>query len=235
MQSSPKFVPSASTTMQRDNIIIIYKDIKHANLKVKPNQEVLLTVPLDMTDREIDHILHKRTNWINQQLALFQKNTQVKNELVSGESFVYLGRNYRLKVIESNEEKARLNRGYFELFVKDKNDYSRKEKLITDWYKSKAEEYFQKNIEKYNAIVKLEIKAVRIRSMKTRWGSCNPKKSYINLNLELIKKPKSSIEYVIFHELVHLIHNDHSKNFYNYLSLHMPDWQRRKNKLESFR
>ncbi|MDD5118755.1 MAG: SprT family zinc-dependent metalloprotease [Sulfuricurvum sp.] len=232
MKSSPKFVPSASTTMQRDNVTVVYKDIKHANLKVKPNQEVLLTVPLDMTDREIDHILHKRANWINQQLALFQKNTQPKKELVSGESFVYLGRNYRLKVIESNEEKARLNRGYFELFVKDKNDYNKKEKLINDWYKSRAVEYFQKNIEKYNAIVKLEIKAIRIRSMKTRWGSCNPKKSYINLNLELIKKPKSSIEYVIFHELVHLIHNDHSKNFYNYLSLHMPDWQKRKDKLE---
>ncbi len=219
--------------MQRDNITIVYKDIKHANLKVKPNQEVLLTIPLDMTDREIEYILQKRANWVKRQLELFQKNVQPRKELVSGESFVYLGRNYRLKVIESNSEKARLNRGYFELYVKDKNDYSKKEKLINDWYTAKAMEYFQKNIEKYNAIVKLEIKAVRIRSMKTRWGSCNPKKSYINLNLELIKKPKSSIEYVIFHELVHLIHNDHSKNFYNYLSLHMPDWQKRKLKLES--
>lgn len=219
--------------MQRDNITILYKDIKHTNLKVKPNQEVLLTIPLDMTDREIEHILQKREAWIKHQVEFFEKNTQQKEELVSGECFVYLGRTYRLKVLESNDEKARLNRGYFELYVKDKNDYSKKEKLINDWYKAKAIEYFQKNIEKYNAIVKLEIKSIRIRSMKTRWGSCNPKKSYINLNLELIKKPKSSIEYVIFHELVHLIHNDHSKNFYNYLSLHMPDWQKRKGKLES--
>ena len=64
--------------------------------------------------------------------------------------------------------------------------------------------------------------------MKTRWGSCNPHKGYINLNLELIKNPKESIEYVVFHELSHLIHPNHSKEFYSYISAYMPDWKRRK-------
>lgn len=218
--------------MQKDNITIIYKDVKHANLKIKPSQEILLTVPLDMSDKEIEHILKKRARWIKTQLDLFSENKQQIKELVSGENFVYLGKNYRLKIIESNKEKAKLIRGYFELYVKDKSDYNKKEKLINEWYKVRAEEHFQKTMDKYSSIVKIDIKKVRIRAMKTRWGSCNPKKSYINLNLELIKKPKIAIEYVIFHELAHLIHNNHDKNFYNYLSLHMSDWKKRKNKLE---
>ena len=81
----------------------------------------------------------------------------------------------------------------------------------------------------FNKIVKQDIK---IRQMKTRWGSCNPHKSYINLNIELIKKPKICIEYVFFHELVHLIYPNHSREFYNYLSLYMSDWSKRKEVLE---
>ncbi|CAC9587858.1 Putative predicted metal-dependent hydrolase [Bathymodiolus heckerae thiotrophic gill symbiont] len=74
-------------------------------------------------------------------------------------------------------------------------------------------------------IVNKEIKQVRIRKMKTRWGSCNPEKSYINLNSELIKAPIQCIEYVIFHELAHLIHPNHDKGFYTYLTIHMPNWK----------
>ena len=218
--------------MQKNNIVIICKDVKHTNLKVRPNKEVILTVPLNMTDKEIDHILKKREGWIDKQIELFRKNEKLFKELVSGENFVYLGRNYRLKIIESKEEKAKLSRGYFEVYVKDKNNYSKKEKLINEWYKAKAKEHFYQSIEKYAPIVKVKINNIRIRQMKTRWGSCNPKKSYINLNLELIKKPKVAIEYVVFHELVHLVHHNHDKKFYNYLSLHMPDWKKRKCKLE---
>jgi predicted metal-dependent hydrolase len=218
--------------MQKNNVAIIHKDVKHVNLKVKPTGEILLTVPLDMTDKEIDHVLKKRSSWIKKQLELFAKNKPSNRELVSGENFVYLGKNYRLKIIESHEEKAKLNRGYFELYVKNKNDYSKKAKLIEEWYKIKAKEHFKQVTQKYASIVKVEINNMRIRQMKTRWGSCNPKKSYINLNLELIKKPKVAIEYVVFHELAHLVHHNHDKRFYNYLSLHMPDWKKRKSKLE---
>lgn len=214
--------------MQKSDIDIIYKDVKHSSLKVKPNKEITLTVPLCLTDKEIEYILKKRSIWINKQLELFKHIEHQKKELVSGENFVYLGKNYRIKVIKSDIEKAKLSRGYFELYVNDKNDYSKKEKLINEWYKSRAKEYFKKIIEKYAPIVNINIQTVRIRAMKTRWGSCNPNKSYINLNLELIKKPKIAIEYVVFHELAHLLHHGHDKKFYNYMSLHMPDWKRRK-------
>ena len=155
-----------------------------------------------------------------------------KKEYVSGEDFKYLGRSYRLKVVQSKEERVKLQCGYLELFVKDKSDLERKENLVYEWYHEKATLYFFTILQKFNKIVKQDIKSVKIRQMKTRWGSCNPYKSYINLNIELIKKPKACIEYVIFHELVHLVHPSHSKQFYDYLFLYMNDWEKRKKILE---
>ena len=87
--------------------------------------------------------------------------------------------------------------------------------------------HFLNTVNKYNKITQKDSINVRIRKMKTRWGSCNKTKKYINLNLNLIKKPKICIEYVVFHELAHLIYPNHSKDFYNYLSLYMSDWKER--------
>lgn len=215
------------------NIDIVKKDVKNINLKVKPSGEVILTAPLEATDDHINHIIQKRKKWILKSIEYFNKHNKVEiKEYVSGENFKYLGKNYRLKVYKNNEEKVLLLRGYLQIFIKDKTQYEKKQKMIDNWYKQKAELYFQKIIKNYTSIIQKKVNTIRVRKMKTRWGSCNPNKSYINLNIELIKKPKECIEYVIFHELAHLIHADHSKSFYNYLNTYMPDWQKRKNKLE---
>jgi len=215
------------------NIQIVKKDVKHINLKVKPNGEVILTAPSDSKERDIAYVLKKRAGWIDKKIAFFQENQQVQEkEYVSGENFCYLGRNYRLKVIESKEEGVKLQRGYLQVFVKDTANLERKKRLVRAWYMVKAEIHFLKAIEKYTPIVKQEIANIRIREMKTRWGSCNPAKGYINLNLKLIEKPTECIEYVVFHELAHLVHTDHSAKFYSYLNLFMFDWKKRKDKLE---
>ena len=125
-----------------------------------------------------------------------------------------------------------MRRSKFQIWLKNKNDIKRKQNLVYEWYYEKALLHFFNILQEFNKIVKQEIKDIKIRQMKTRWGSCNPHKSYINLNIELIKKPKICIEYVVFHELVHLIYPNHSKEFYNYLSLYMSDWEKRKHILE---
>jgi len=217
------------------NIEIVKKDVKHINLKVKPNGEVILTAATDSSERDIEYVLKKRADWIDKKIAFFQSHKEVgKKEYVSGENFCYLGRNYRLKVIESQEEGVKLQRGYLQIFLKDRDNYEKKKKLIKEWYTQKAKIHFQKAIDKYKPIVKKEIATVRIRDMKTRWGSCNPSKGFINLNLKLIEKPTECIEYVVFHELAHLVHSDHSVNFYNYLNLYMPNWRKKKERLEAF-
>jgi len=215
-----------------EKIIIIKKNVKHIILKVKPNGEVILTAPKIITNEHIDYILKKRAKWIEKKqefFASFQVNTK---EYVSGEDFKYLGRSYRLKVIESKKECVKLQRGYLEIYVKNKSDLKRKQNLVYEWYYEKALFHFFNILQEFNKIVKQEIKDIKIRQMKTRWGSCNPYKSYINLNIELIKKPKICIEYVVLHELVHLIYPNHSQEFYNYLSLYMADWEKRKEILE---
>ena len=217
--------------MQSD-VKIIKKYVKNITLKVRPNGEAILTAPKTASDEHIKFIIEKRAKWIAQKCAFFASFKTPQKEYVSGEDFRYLGRSYRLKVVQSKEECVKLQRGYLELFVKDKSDLKRKENLVYEWYHEKAMLYFFNILQEFNKIVKQDIKSVKIRQMKTRWGSCNPYKSYINLNIELIKKPKACIEYVIFHELAHLLYPNHSKKFYEHLSLYMPDWQKRKEILE---
>ena len=217
--------------MQSD-VKIIKKDVKNITLKVRPNGEAILTAPNSASDEHIKFIMQKRAKWIVQKRAFFASFKTPQKEYVSGEDFRYLGRSYRLKVVQSKEECVKLQRGYLELFVKDKSDLKRKENLIYEWYYEKAMLYFFNILQEFNKIVKQDIKNIKIRQMKTRWGSCNPYKSYINLNIELIKKPKACIEYVVFHELAHLLYPDHSKKFYDYLTLYMPDWQKRKEILD---
>ena len=151
--------------------------------------------------------------------------------MVSGENFEYLGRSYRLKVIESAQEFVKLTNGYLCLHIKDRDNITKKKKLINSWYKAKAQLYIMKLVRQYQKIVQKDIERISIRTMKTRWGSCNPKKSYINFNIDLIKKSRLAIEYVVFHELAHLLHYNHDARFYNYLTTYMPDWQSRKKQL----
>ena len=215
-----------------EGVKIVRKDVKNITLKVRPSGEAILTAPKTASDEHIKFIMQKRAKWIAQKRAFFASFKTPQKEYVSGEDFKYLGRSYRLKVVQSKEERVKLQCGYLELFVKDKSDIKRKENLIYEWYYEKATLYFFNILQEFNKIVKQDIKSVKIRQMKTRWGSCNSYKSYINLNIELIKKPKACIEYVVFHELVHLLYSDHSKKFYDYLTLYMPDWQKRKEILE---
>lgn len=215
-----------------NQIQIIKKEVKHTTIKVKPNGEVILTTPLASSDAYISHIINKRNLWIQQKLEFFSHYQHTQKEYVSGEDFKYLGKSYRLKVIESKKEYAKLQRSYLELYIKNKSNKEHKQKIIYDWYYKKALLHFYNLIEKLNKITKQQINNIQICKMKTKWGSCNAETKNITLNIDLIKKPKKCIEYVILHELAHLIHPNHSKEFYNYLTCYMSDWQKRKILLE---
>ena len=158
--------------MQSD-VKIIKKDVKNITLKVRPNGEAILTAPNSANDEHIKFIMQKRAQWIAQKRAFFASFKTPQKEYVSGEDFRYLGRSYRLKVVQSKEECVKLQRGYIELFVKDKSDLKRRENLIYEWYYEKAMLYFFNILQGFNKIVKQDIKNVKIRQMKTRWGSCN--------------------------------------------------------------
>lgn len=208
---------------------IIYKDIKNIILRVTPSLEVVLSVPKDISQKEIEYVLQKRQKWIEGRLQRFGEHIQESKSLASGEDIYYLGRRYRLKIITSSEEGVSLRGGFLEVRVRDREDFDSKEMMIKKWYHTKAKSCFQELLCRYITLLGCNpIQTLRIKEMKTRWGSCNPQKASINLNLRLIEKSKRAVEYVILHELAHLKYPYHNKDFYDFVGLYMPDWRERK-------
>ena len=206
------------------------KDVKNINLNIKANGDVVVSANTEVPLEYIKEFVSKKAYWIDKNLKYYKAYEQgdsEKKELVSGEALKYLGRQYRLKVIESKDEFVKYFRGYIYLYVKDKNDYKRKEELLNNWYDYKCKKIFNNLYnEVYSMISKYNIPNVNIniRKMKTRWGSCIPSKNTIILNKDLIKAPKYCIKYVILHELIHFIYSDHNKEFYDFLYVYSSYW-----------
>lgn len=216
------------------NIKVIKKNVKNIYIRIKPSGIVTLSVPLNTSDEYIQLILKKRKNWIEKHLNYFKENYKLKQEKNYDENdcIKYLGKKYYLKLIYSNIEKIILDEYYLYMYTTKIDNRTYKKELLNQWYLNRSTEIFNEIIDKYLKIVKEPVKKVTIKSMKTRWGSCNYLKNTINLNLKLIEKPKIAIEYVIFHELAHLKFPNHSKMFYEYIFTYMPDYKDRINKLK---
>jgi len=217
---------------------LIRKAVKNINLHVKPSMEVVISANNDVPLDYIKRFIHKKGAWIIEQLRYFGQYRQPDRppkEYVSGESFKYLGRQYRLKVYESGKDSIRYYRGRIELYVRDKTNRKRKEKLIIDWYNNKSKIKFSGALDNMHMLVKgmgIDKPTLKIRRMKTRWGTCLPEKGSIQLNTDLIKAPMICIEYVALHELLHFLHKQHNREFILSLSSIMPDWQERKRILD---
>jgi hypothetical protein len=214
------------------------KNVKNINLNIKPDMSIMVSanpkVPLDFV---MDYVIGKAP-WIIKNIVYFkdvQPEYKSHKEYVSGESFKYLGKQYRLKVEESEEGAVKYLGGYIYLYIKDKNDVKRKEQLIEKWFREKAEINFRAALDRvYPVLEKYDIKKpqIMIRSMKARWGSCIKDKNIIILNYELIKAPKFCIDYVVLHELIHFKYRNHDGKFTNFLTVLMPDWKMRKEILD---
>lgn len=210
------------------------KNVKKVNLHIKPDLTIMVSanenVPLDF----ILNFVRQKASWILKNIRYFedvQPEIQREKEYVSGESFKYLGKQYRLKVEESETEGVKYNPGFIYLYVRDKTDTKRKEKLFRGWLRNRAEIIFNESLDKmYGLIQKYDVKKpqLMIRTMKARWGSCLRDSNAILLNYELIKAPKYCIDYVVLHELIHFLYRNHDHQFYSFLSALMPDWKQRK-------
>ena len=217
---------------------IIRKKVKNVNLNVSSEGKVVVTASEKVPEAYINEMVKRRAGWIVKQLSYFECYTSEvspKKELVSGESIRYLGKQYRLKVVEASVEMVKYYRGYIYIYVQDKQNYSRKEKLLSKWLDQKCREIFTAVYKKqYLTISKYNVPEVtiQIKKMKRRWGSCIQDKRLVILNRELIKAPKYCIEYVILHELTHLLYKNHDQQFYNFLYSLMPDWKERKKMLD---
>lgn len=217
------------------DFVVKRKNVKNVNLNIKPDMTIEVTandkVPLEF----IFEFVKSKGSWILKHVGHFkevQPLTQSEKEYVSGETFKYLGKQYRLRVREAiDEEVVKYFRGFIYLYVKDLENRNRKAKLLDEWYRKKAHINFNESLERMYPLVRkygVEKPKIDIRSMKARWGSALTEKNTILLNTELIKAPKYCIDYVVLHELIHFKYNDHSDNFYQMLYTLMPDWEKRK-------
>lgn len=206
---------------------------KSLGITVTPDLGVSVKAPVGTSLEKVKEKLRKKAPWIIRQQSFFlsfHPKTPAR-KFISGETHLYLGRQYRLKIIQSKIESVKLKGKFIEVAAADK---SKARQLVSEWYLQNARTKFhaiaKPLIEKFKKH-KVEPSSIVLREMPTRWGSCTPKGKII-LNPELIKAPKGCIEYLIIHELCHLIHHDHTQKFIDLQTKEMRDWEKWKMKLE---
>lgn len=214
---------------------LIYSQRKSLGITVTPDMEVIVKAPHGATLDKVKEKVRKRAPWIIKQqsffLAFFPKSPPKR--FVPGETHLFLGRQYQLKFAKASKVSVSRKGRNIEVQCKNKKDIKT---ILGKWYRVKAKSAFSEIAEpliqrfkKYN----VEPKGVFIQTMATRWGSCTARGKII-LNPELIKAPKACIEYVIIHELCHLVYHNHTQKFLDLQSKEMPGWKKWKAKLEKF-
>lgn len=213
---------------------INFTERKTAALNVNPDQSIVVDAPSGMPTSRLDELVLKRARWLLKQQRDFAKLPKVNPGFVyrSGETHRYLGRQYRLKVVKAKQIDVKLKMGRIEVASTETSPEIVKT-LLERWFELKSHEKLEEKFEKCLAVFSDTNRRPKLKivPMKTRWGSCT-KNGTITLNPELIHCSSSAIDYVIFHELSHLVEMNHSKKFYRILSKYVPNWEKIKEKLD---
>jgi len=211
-----------------------FSNRKSLGIKVYPDSTVQVAAPMDASHEKVKLKVKEKAPWILKQQYEFLSYYPLTppRKYISGETHLYLGRQYKLKIVSGKENNVSLYRG--KLLLTLKNNASAKQ-ILNDWYRQKAAILFEEAVKKILPRFKkynLSQPVIQIRTMPTRWGSCTAKGKII-LNPDLAKASKGCIEYVIIHELCHLVHHNHTKAFYTLQEKTMPDWRKWKDRLET--
>ena len=217
------------------SVEVVYKDIKNLHVGVyPPNGRVRVAAPLRLDDDAVRLAVISRLGWIRRKQAEFERQVrQSQREFVTGESHYFGGRRYRLDVIEGAGATAvrLLNNTTLALLVRPGADRTKRESVFDRWYRHQLRGRLPGLLAKWEPKVGERIAEVRIRKMRTLWGSCNVEARRIWLNFELAKKPASCLEYVLVHEMVHLIERRHNERFRDLMDRIMPQWRLHRDEL----
>lgn len=216
------------------NYELSYQARKTLGIRVHPDCSVKVIAPLNISREQLIAKLREKAPWIIKQQHEFLSYQPLTppRKYVNGETHLYLGRQYKLRIEKASTNEVKLYRG--RLLVLKKDTTSAKS-LLYEWYREKAASHFEETLMKVLPLFvrhNINQPELQIRQMPTRWGSCTPN-GKVMLNPELVKAPKGSIEYVIIHELCHLVHHNHTRAFYDLQESIMPDWKKWKERLES--
>ena len=219
-------------------IDVVRKDIKNLHLAVYPHSgRIRLSAPLHVDDETIRLHLESKLSWINKHLSRFQEVKPLPLcEYSTGESHYLEGRRYLLNVItNSSINMIRLrNDTHIDLFIRKDTPAWHRPKMLQEWYRARLKIRIEPLLSKWQEIIGVQVNEWNIKQMKTRWGTCNTKAKRIWINLELAKKTEDCLEYIIVHELLHLLERKHNEVFRAYMDKYLPDWKNRKDVLNRF-
>jgi predicted metal-dependent hydrolase len=211
------------------SVDVVRKNIKNLHLAVyPPNGRVRVAVPLRMNDDAVRLAIVSRLAWIKRHQTKFSaQDRQSAREFVAGESHYFQGRRYRLNVVYHNSAPKVFirNNSAIDLFVREGSDRPQRQRVLTEWYRKQLKEQIPSLIDKWQPIMNVSVAEWGVKQMKTKWGTCNIRARRIWLNLELAKKPVHSLEYIIVHEMLHLLERNHNDRFKALMDRFMPLWR----------
>ena len=210
-------------------VSVLRKPIRHLRLGVyPPHGRVRLAAPLGVSDEAIRRLILSRLDWIRRHQARLEgQSRQCGLEVVSGETHHFLGRPYVLRVVEQRgpARVALEDAASMHLFVRPAASIEDRHRALHNWYRKELKELIPPLLARWQPVVGVSAAEWGIRMMRTRWGSCNIRARRIWLSLELARKPVECLEYVVLHELTHLLERRHNQRFYGYLDRFMPTWR----------
>jgi predicted metal-dependent hydrolase len=225
---------SAYLTVRGIGIDVIFKDIKNLHIAVYPPfGRVRVAAPLRLDDDAVRLAVIQRLAWIRKQRVRLQSaDRQSQREMVTGESHYLRGIRYRLKVIE-HPGRAHLNLAgkRLELWVPAETSAEQRRTVLDRWYRAQLKAVIPDLIATWEPIIGRTVPAWTLRRMKTKWGSCNRETGHLWFNVELAKKHPDCLEYIIVHEMTHLLERNHTERFTTLMDKHLPDWRRRRDQL----
>jgi predicted metal-dependent hydrolase len=218
-------------TIQIDDIPVevVRGDVKHLYLRVyAPDGRVRVSCPSQLDDEAIRQAVTERLDWIRKQQQRFAtREVQSERDMASGESHYYQGKPYRLEIVEREQPPSVTIRDENTLVMNVRAGVSptKRAAILSFWYRQRLSEQIPPLVEKWEQGLGVTVDEWHIKRMKTLWGSCNIDARRIWLNLELIKKPPACLDYVVLHEMVHLLERNHGDRFQALMDRHMPEWR----------
>lgn len=217
-------------TINDVEIQVTKKNIKNIHLSIHPpNGEVRISAPKKMTDDTIRIFALSKISWIKKHQSKFENQERIPElEYISGENHYYFGQLYILNVIYQSSNRAKVeirNKNYIDLYVKEGTNKEKRRNVMKEWYRKELKKAIPSMIEKWEKVMGVTVEEWGIKQMKTRWGTCNPKAKRVWLNLELVKKPYHCLEYIIVHEMAHLIERGHGERFKAIMDKYYPNWR----------
>jgi len=209
------------------------KDIKNLHLYVKPpDGKVTVSAPLAMSNETIERFVHTKISWIKEKKNKYiTQSRKSKREYVSGETLYVWGKQYYLQIKYGKRNSLALLDDNAIFTVKKESTVEQREKFIREWYRKQLKEEITRLLPKWEKITGLKCNTWQIKYMTTRWGSCKPKAKKLCFNLQLAKKTPECLEYIILHELTHILEKYHNDKFKSFLDKYMPTWRKIKSKL----